>query len=124
MLLQRILRATLLLAATAAFLFAADITGTWTVTFDTQVGDQAYTFTFKQEGTKLTGKAKNDLAMSTSDITEGSVNGDDITFVENLDFQGMPLKITYKGKISGDEIKLTRNVMDLGMEEGTAKKSK
>jgi hypothetical protein len=36
----------------------------------------------------------------------------------------MPLRIAYKGKISGDEIKLTRNVADLANEEATAKRVK
>jgi hypothetical protein len=35
-----------------------------------------------------------------SEITEGKVNGDDISFVENADFQGMPIRIVYKGKIA------------------------
>ncbi len=46
------LKTTVLLAAMAAFAIAADVTGTWTATFDTQVGAQAYTYVFKQDGTK------------------------------------------------------------------------
>ena len=30
--------------------FAADITGTWTASFDTQIGVQNYTLTFKEIG--------------------------------------------------------------------------
>jgi hypothetical protein len=108
----------------AAVAFAADITGTWTASFDTQVGKQDYTYTFKQTGTKLTGKAKSDFAMATTEITEGTVNGDDISFVENLDYMGMPLRIVYKGKIAGDEIKFTRTVIEGTPEEAVAKKSK
>ena len=54
----------------------------------------------------------------------GAVKGDEITFVENLDFQGNALKITYKGKISADEIKFTRNVADMVTEEFVAKRAK
>lgn len=108
----------------AAVAFAADVTGTWTASFDTQVGKQNYTYTFKQTGTKLTGKAKSELAMTETEITEGTVNGDDVSFVENLDYQGMPLKIVYKGKIAGDEIKFTRTILDMFTEELVAKKSK
>ncbi|MEO8099911.1 MAG: hypothetical protein ABI811_19590 [Acidobacteriota bacterium] len=122
--LQRALRIAVLLAAMAAFALAADVTGTWTATFDTQVGKQEYTYVFKQEGTKLTGKAVSVLAKAETPITEGSVNGDDITFVEELNYEGMPLHITYKGKISGNEIKFVRNMADIAMEEATAKKSK
>jgi hypothetical protein len=108
----------------AAVAFAADITGTWTASFDTQVGKQDYTYTFKQTGTKLTGKAKSDFAMATTEITEGTVNGDDVSFVENLDYMGMPLRIVYKGKVAGDQIKFTRTVIEGSPEEAVAKKSK
>lgn len=61
---------------------------------------------------------------SETDITEGVVNGDEISFVENLNFQGMPLKITYKGKISGNEIKFTSNVADIADEPFVARRSR
>lgn len=111
--------ATLVVVAPA---FAADITGTWTASFDTQVGVQNYTYTFKVEGNKLTGTAKSDNG--TVQITEGTVNGDDVAFVENLEYQGMPLRIVYKGKVSGDEIKFTRVVLDMFTEELVAKRAK
>lgn len=101
---------------------AADITGTWTASFDTQVGVQNYTYTFKVDGNKLTGTAKSENG--TSQIAEGTVNGDDVSFVENMDFQGMPLRIVYKGKVSGDEIKFTRTVADIITEELAAKRAK
>ena len=104
------------------FAFAADITGTWTASFDTQIGVQNYTYTFKVEGNKLTGHVKSQY--SDGDISEGTVKGDDISFVENLTFEGMQLRIVYKGKLSGDEIKLTRNVADIATEEAVAKRAK
>ena len=36
--------------------FAADITGTWKASFDTQIGTQNYTYEFVVKGTTLTGK--------------------------------------------------------------------
>ena len=101
---------------------AADITGTWTASFDTQIGVQNYMYTFKVEGNKLSGRVKS--MYSDGEISEGTINGDDISFVENLTFEGMPLRITYKGKISGDEIKLTRIVAEAFTEEAVAKRSK
>ena len=109
----------LLAVATA---FAADVTGTWTASFETQVGTQNYTYTFKVDGGKLTGTAKSNLGSGT--ISGGTVNGDDIAFVENLDYQGMPLEITYKGKISGDEIKFSRTVVEGINEDFVAKRVK
>src|SRR5215475_10155274 len=119
---KRIVFSILFAAAVSIVAFAADITGTWTASFDTQVGVQNYTYTFKVDGNKLTGHMKSQY--SDTDIQEGTINGDDISFVENLTFQGMPLRIVYKGKISGDEIKLTRNVADIATEEAVAKRAK
>jgi hypothetical protein len=102
--------------------WAADISGQWTATFNTQVGEQHYTYTFKVDGEKLTGTAKNDNG--TSDIQSGTVKGDDVTFVENLDYQGQKLVITYTGKISGDEIKFTRDVGGVAKEDLVAKRVK
>ena len=47
----------LAVAAISNAAHAADVTGTWKADFDTQRGLQKYTFTLKQEGAKVTGKA-------------------------------------------------------------------
>jgi hypothetical protein len=119
---RRFLFSSLMVLLAGALAVAADFGGTWTAAIDTQVGVQNYTYTFKVEGEKLTGKAKSQFGET--DITEGAVKGDDISFVENLNYEGMPLKITYKGKLAGDEIKFTRNVADIADEPFVAKRSK
>lgn len=106
----------------AAAAFAADVTGTWTSTFQSGIGEQTYTFTLKQDGEKLTGTAKSQFAETA--LTEGVVKGDDIFFVEAIEFEGQPLRIEYKGKIAGDEMKLSRKVADFGVEDLTAKRVK
>jgi len=111
-----------LLLALAVPALAADISGQWTATFNTQVGEQHYVFTFKVDGEKLTGTAKSDNGNVT--IENGTVKGDDVSFVENLDYQGQKLVITYTGKVSGDEIKFTRDVGGFGKEELVAKRVK
>jgi len=99
----------------------ADINGTWTTEFDSQVGKQTYTYTFKVEGGTLTGHSKSNLGES--DLT-GTVDGDKVTFVENLDYQGTPLAITYTGQIvSAVAVKLKRDVGGQGGEEFTARRS-
>ena len=111
-----------LLLALAIPALAADISGQWTATFNTQVGEQHYVYTFKVDGEKLTGTAKSDNGSVT--IENGTVKGDDVSFVENLDYQGQKLVITYTGKVSGDEIKFTRDVGGFGKEELVAKRVK
>jgi hypothetical protein len=111
-----------LVLAFAGLARAADVSGKWTASFETQIGTQNYTYEFKVDGQKLTGTAKS--MNGETQISEGKVVGNDITFVENLVFQDMPLKITYTGKISGDEIKFTRDVAGVAMEELVAKRAK
>ena len=102
---------------------AADVSGTWTAEFDTQVGKQNYTYVLKVSGSQLIGKAKS--ANGETELKDGKVEGDAVTFVEMLNFQGMELKVTYKGKVvSADEIKFTRDVAGMVQEELVAKRSK
>jgi opacity protein-like surface antigen len=102
---------------------AADVTGKWTASFDTQVGQQSYTYDLKVSGSQLTGRAKSENGES--ELQDGKVNGDTITFVENLNFQGMPLRIVYTGKVVSDnEIKFTRIVAEMFTEELVAKRAK
>ena len=109
----------LLLAPLAAL---ADVSGTWTATFETQIGEQSYTYEFEVDGMRLTGMAKS--ANGETEIADGKVDGDTISFVENLNYQGMDLVITYTGTIvSDDEIQFTRDVAGLAMEELVAMRS-
>ena len=116
-----VLMATLLLAL-AALACAADVSGKWTATFDTPIGTMTYTYTFKVDGEKLTGTAKSQFGEV--QIAEGSVKGDDVAFVENFNFEGQAIRIEYKGKVAGDEIKFTRKVGDFGTEDLVAKRAK
>src|SRR6185295_7843306 len=86
---------------------AADISGIWKTEFDTQRGLQKYTFTLKQNGTSVTGKAsvEREGEKREAELKEGKVEGDTVTFVETLKIQDNELRITYTGKISGDQIK-------------------
>ena len=85
---------------------AADITGKWKATGDGQNGPMERTFTFKQDGTKLTGETESSFA-GKSTITDGKVEGDNVSFTINMKFQDQEMKMEYKGKVSGSEIKFT-----------------
>ncbi len=106
--------------------YAADVGGKWSAEFDTAIGVQKYTYEFKVDGTKLTGKAIGKRADSEAEveIQEGKINGEEISFVENLKFGDQDIRIEYKGKVSGDEIKFTRKVGDFANEEFVAKRVK
>ena len=118
-------RITLLTLAVASLsALAADVTGTWKAEFETQRGLQKYTFTLKQDGASVTGKAnvERDGEKREAELKEGKVEGDMVTFVEPLKIQDNEIKITYTGKISGNEIKFTRKVGDFGSSDATAKR--
>jgi hypothetical protein len=114
---------TLFCVATA---FAQDFNGTWSSVFESQIGEQKYTFEFKAKGEKLTGKASSEIKgeKRETELTDGKVKGDEISFTEMLKFQDMEIKIEYSGKIKGDEIKLKRKVGDFAEYDITLKRVK
>lgn len=104
------------------------IAGKWTAEFDSQVGHQNYTYEFTNADGKLTGKATRVVEDNTNitDITEGKLSGDDVSFVEMLKVEGQdqPLQIEYTGKLAGDELKLSRAVGEFATNDIVAKRVK
>lgn len=112
-----------LLALLALAASAADISGNWTGTAEGPQGALQRSFTFHQEGTKLTGETNSQFT-GKSVIEDGKVEGDAISFTITAKIQDNEIKISYKGKISGDTIKLTSEFGGGGQSiEWTLKKS-
>ena len=111
------------LIAVLANAFAADVGGKWTAEFDSPIGRQSYVYQFKVDGTTLTGTATQSKRGST-EIKEGKISGDDISFVELVTVEGNELRIEHKGKVAGDEIRLRRKVGDFAEYDIIAKRSK
>jgi hypothetical protein len=105
-----------------------DVSGIWKSEFDSQIGHQVYTLTFKQDGSKLTGKANSEASdrKREAELKEGKVDGDAISFVEILSIQDREIRIAYNGKLSADnnEIKFTRAVGDFGKMEIVARRER
>ena len=99
------------LIALAAPVFAADATGTWKGTLETQEGSHELTFSLKANGDKLTGTVSG---LRDTDVTvdEGKVQGSTITFSVMSEWEGNPIKLVYKGEVGADEIKLTMGTDD------------
>jgi len=116
----------LALAALPLAILGADVTGTWKSDFDSQIGHQYYTFTFSQSGGKLTGKAQSEIGerKRETELQEGKVEGDAISFVEMFNFQDNEIRITYTGKLaaSGNEIQFRREVGESATEEIVARR--
>jgi hypothetical protein len=127
---MRIRREALLLAGMLATLAlvvsAADLTGRWKAEFDTQVGVQKYTFEFKADGEKLTGKAYFERMnqKGEAELQEGKVQADEIFFVEIIRVEGNELRVEYRGKIKGDEISFSRKTGDIATVQFVAKRVK
>jgi hypothetical protein len=98
--------AVVLLALTAAY--AADVTGKWVAETQGRNGPTQVTFTLKADGAKLTGTVLQGAQGEPTEITEGKVDGDNISFVVVRNMGGNEMKMTWKGTVSGDEIKFTR----------------
>ena len=104
--------ALLLLAPPA---YAADVDGKWAGTVSTPNGDIPVGFTFKADGTTLTGSMQGMDGMELP-IKNGKVDGKTISFLVSLDFGGMPFELSYKGEVSPAEIKLVGDFMGMPFE--------
>ena len=96
--------AALLLLTVSAF--AADVDGKWSGSVSTPNGDIPVSFNFKADGTMLNGSMAGpdggDIA-----IKDGMIDGSNISFWLSLDFGGNALKLTYKGVVASDQIKIS-----------------
>src|SRR5689334_16182871 len=92
-----------MLFLTALFAFtlsAADIAGNWKASVQGPDGSMEVTFTFKVDGSKITGTSNSQMGeMPLSDI---KVEGDNVSFVAAM----QDFKILHKGTINGNEMKL------------------
>lgn len=114
------------LTASLSFAHAADLAGKWTAEFDSQIGVQKYSYEFKSDGGKLSGTAHYDHSMGQGDVVLKDIKLTDsnLSFTEPLKFNDMEVIISYSGKLTGDELKLTRKVGDFGTEDLVAKRAK
>ncbi|MGD0870134.1 MAG: hypothetical protein ABSB88_11325 [Bryobacteraceae bacterium] len=114
---RTLLTCAILLVLTGIAAWAADVTGVWTGTASGGDGDYALTYTFKQDGQKLTGTVTGPT--DPIQIQDGKVDGDKISFWLQVDMGGNVVKFTSTGTIKGDEISLT-TTNDAGMDLGGA----
>src|SRR5215510_2188798 len=100
----------LLLAAAPAR--AADVDGKWSGSLDTPMGAVQVGFTFKAEGTTLTGTSTGPDGSELA-IKNGKIDGDKVAFLISIDFGGMALDLNYSGVVKADTIELTLDVMGM-----------
>lgn len=100
----RLLALSCLLAVSA---FAADATGKWTAQMPGRDGGNPMNITFdlKADGSTLTGNVGG--ARGQTDISNGKVDGDKVSFDVVREWNGNSMTMHYTGVISGDTLKLT-----------------
>jgi len=91
----------------ASVAWAAAVDGKWTFKQrGRQQGNEVtMTLDLKQDGEKLTGTLMREGSDMKTEIKEGKITGQDISFVVVREFNGMERKTMYKGKLDGDAIK-------------------
>lgn len=100
----------LLFAAAPAF--AADIDGNWSGSIDTPGGAMTIAYTFKSEGATLTGSSLGPDG-SPLPIKNGKLEGNKISFAQDIDFGQGPVTFNYTGVVTPTELKLHSSFMDM-----------
>ena len=113
-------------AVMAGAAHTAEVAGKWKSEFTSPIGQLKYIYDLKADGDKLIGKAIRELEgqRTETEIKEGKVSGNEVSFVEPLKFNDEDVRIEYTGKLDGDEIKFTRKVGDFATMEIVAKRAK
>ena len=88
----------------------ADVSGNWTWTMKGRQGrpDRKITAKLKVDGNKVTGTVSSpgrDGQTTDTEIKDGKITGDDITFSTSREVNGNTMTYKYSGKVSGDSIK-------------------
>jgi hypothetical protein len=111
----------LFLCVTVLTAAAADVTGTWNFEVNTGSGAGNPTFTFKQQGNKLTGTYSG--VIGEAPLT-GTVEGNKIVFKVKANMNGESVEIAYEGTVeSVTSMKGTAVYPQIGEATWVAKKS-
>jgi hypothetical protein len=101
-----------LLLVLATLLYSADATGKWKGTLEAPDGTHELIFDLKASGDTLTGTLSG-VAGEASEIKDGKVEGDTVSFWAMAEYQGQPIKLVFKGQVLESEIHF-----NMGLEDG------
>ncbi|MCH8991843.1 MAG: hypothetical protein IIA44_08875 [Acidobacteria bacterium] len=102
---------------TVAVAAQTDVTGKWNMTFDTDQGTTTATMTLQQDGDTLTGELVGD--QGTLEF-EGTITGDTLEWVMEVDAGGAFIEIAMDGTVDGDEMVGTADFGGYGGGDWTA----
>jgi hypothetical protein len=92
--------------------FAAPVDGDWSGSLDTPNGPVMISYTFKADGTTLTGTTTG-MDGAKIAIKNGKIDGNNISFTLDLDMQGTAMSFKYTGVVSADSIALATSFQDM-----------
>jgi hypothetical protein len=100
----------------ASMALAAPIDGKWVGEIPGQDGNaMKVSYAFKADGATLTGTTNGPDGKEMA-IKDGKINGNNLTFSISLDMGGQEMKMEFKGVLSGDDLKLSIDMMGQPME--------
>lgn len=103
---KKFLQFGILFAVAALALLAADPTGKWVASIPGRDGTpRTVTFNLKADGANVTGSVSG--MNGDTDISDGKVDGDNVSFSVVREFNGNSFKQNYKGTVAGDTIHFT-----------------
>jgi hypothetical protein len=119
---RKLALAVLFVSLGAVTALAADFGGKWTADIAGRQGTTTTTFEFAVSGAAVTGKVTT--PRGATDIANGKIAGETITFTTTMTMQDNTMTATYTGKIDGDTIKFSRAMGDRPPVEFTATRVK
>lgn len=82
---------------------ALDLTGAWKGNFDFNGTAVPLTFNLANTGASVTGNVAG-MGPAPTEIHDGKIEGNLVTFWLNTDYQGQTYALNYKGTVTGDQI--------------------
>ena len=98
-----------------------NVTGVWDMSVETPNGTIDNVATLKQEGEKLTGTLSSQMGEI---AMEGTVVGNEIKWVLNIDMGGQQVSIAFAGKVEGETMAGVFEMGGMGTAGWSAKKRK
>ena len=98
-----------------------DVNGVWDMVVEGPQGAIDVVTTFKQEGEKITGTQASPMGEI---AIEGTVVGNEIKWILNLDMGGQQMSIAFAGKVEGETMAGVFEMGGMGTASWTAKKRK
>ena len=108
---KKLLFVVLIALVASISLMAADVSGKWTFEQQGRNGSMTITLNLKADGATLTGTVSGGMgrggnAPADTQISDGKVDGNNISFAVKREFNGNSFVTTYKGTVDGDTLKL------------------